>query len=66
MNKQPTALTLTNDDMQALSVYAYEESFQSNATIFAEGDAADAFYIIESGQVAVCVSKSGKLEQIDL
>ena len=64
MNKQTISLTLTEDEMQAISVYAFEEAFTENARIFSEGDPATSFYIIESGQVAICVNKSGKPEQI--
>lgn len=64
MDKQTISLGLTEAEMQAISVYAYEERFENEATIFSEGDPATEFYIIESGQIIIHVNKSGKPEAI--
>ena len=64
MDRQTVTLSLTEEEMQAISVYAYEEIFEDKSIIFTEGEPARDFYIIESGQVTINVNKSGKPEPI--
>jgi len=64
MNKARDFLDLSDDEMQTIAVYAYEEIYNQGDVIFSEGHKADTFYIIDSGQVSISVSKSGKPEEI--
>lgn len=57
---------LTASDISEIKSYALVEKIQCGQLVFAEGDTVDSFYIIESGQVSICVDKCGKDEAICL
>lgn len=57
---------LSVHEVAELSQFSEKIQYSDNQIIFTEGDLADCFYIIESGQVSIFVEKCGKDEPISI
>lgn len=55
---------LSADELATLAALSDKLSLAGGTRIFSEGDEADAVYLIESGNIAILLDKSGKTEQI--
>ncbi len=55
---------ISEKDFDTIKALAYRKSFARGALIFAEGDAADHIYFIESGRVSVFITKFADEEEI--
>lgn len=55
---------LTTNDLILIGACGEERNFNRGDIVFSETDPVDAFYIIQSGLVAIFIDKSGKAEEV--